>query len=70
MLSQEEARNIITTLKKDYGITYTAIAQNTGISVSLLSLFLDKKRNIKRDKIFKLENYIKSLKGAENYEIQ
>ena len=62
MLTQETARNLIKQLKKDYGFTYSAIAKNTGVSVSQLSLFLDNKRNLKRDKIFKLENYIESLK--------
>lgn len=69
MLTQENARIILKKLKTDYGFTYSTLAEKTGVSVSQLSLFLDNKRNLKRDKIFKLETYINTLKGAEVYEI-
>lgn len=64
MLTQEKARNIIKILKKDYGFTYTAIAEMIGISKSHLSLFIDEKRVLKRDKIFNFENSIKRI-GVE-----
>ena len=64
MLTQEQARLLVKKLKFEYGITLSAIANEIGISVSLLSLFLDEKRNMKREKISKLENYIKTLKGG------
>ena len=63
MLTQEKAREIIKSLKKDYGFTYTAIAEMIGISKSHLSLFIDAKRDLKRDKIFSLEMAIKSRIG-------
>lgn len=70
MLSQENARIILKSLKKDYGITYTDISKNIGISKSQLSMFLDNRRNLKRDKLYKLENYLKILKGAESNDLQ
>lgn len=63
MLTQEKAREIIKSLKKDYGFTYTAIAEMIGISKSHLSLFIDAKRDLKRDKIFSLEMAIKNRIG-------
>ena len=63
MLTQEKAREMITSLKKDYGFTYTAIAEMIGISKSHLSLFIDAKRDLKRDKIFSLEMAIKNRIG-------
>ena len=63
MLTQEKAREIIKSLKKDYGFTYTAIAEMIGISKSHLSLFIDEKRDLKRDKIFSLEMAIKNRIG-------
>lgn len=64
MLTQEQARNIIKSLKKDYGFTYTIIAEEMiGISKSHLSLFLDEKRDLKRDKIYSLEMAIKNRIG-------
>ena len=69
MLTQEKARMLIRKLKNEYGITYSAIANITGISVSQLSLFIVEKRNLKRDKLFKLENYVKTLKGAIEFDL-
>lgn len=63
MLTQEKAREIIKSLKKDYGFTYTTIAEMIGISKSHLSLFIDAKRDLKRDKIFSLEMAIKNRIG-------
>lgn len=69
MLTQENARDIIKSLKKDYGFTYTAIAEMIGISKSHLSLFIDEKRVLKRDKIFNLEKAIKNLKGVADMNV-
>ena len=63
MLTQEKAREIIKSLKKDYGFTYTVIAEMIGISKSHLSLFIDEKRDLKRDKIYSLEMAIKNRIG-------
>ena len=69
MLTQEKARFIIKSLKKDYGFTYTAIAEMIGISKSHLSLFIDAKRDLKRDKIFKLERVLKTRVGELNMKV-
>ena len=66
MITQEQAREIIKHLKSEYGITYKDIANILEISNSHLSLFIDGKRNFKRNVLYKLEKHIKELKG-ENF---
>lgn len=60
MLTQEKTRFIIKKLKKEYGFTYTYIAELIGISKSHLSLFLDEKRDLNRNKIEKFERILKT----------
>ena len=59
MITQEQARDIIKSYKTNYGVTYKSIAAELNISQGHLSLFLDGKRNFKRDTLYKLERYLK-----------
>ncbi len=68
MLTQNKARVIIKKLKKEYGFTYTYIAQIIEISKSHLSLFLDEKRDLGRNKIEKLERLLNTIfEGSFNF---
>ena len=59
MITQDQARETILKLKKENGITYTDIAEMLNISQGHLSLFLNGKRNFKRNVLYKLETQTK-----------
>lgn len=59
MITQDQARETILKLKKENGITYTDIAEMLNISRGHLSLFLNGKRNFKRNILYKLETQTK-----------
>ena len=61
MLNQEQARQITKKLKSNYGFTYNQIAETIGVSANHLYHFISGERNLNRDKIFKLENILKSI---------
>ena len=63
MLNQEEARQIIKKLKNEYGFTYNYIAELIGVSANHLYHFVIGDRNLKRDRIFKLETLINGKIG-------
>lgn len=58
MLTQEEARKILIDLKDNYGVSYTDIANETGISKSHISAFIKEKTNMKKQKLDLIINYI------------
>ena len=69
MLTQEQTRNIIKKLKEEYGFTYTFIAEKLGISRGHLTHCLSGERNLRRDKIYRLEQLINFIeKGVRVYE--
>lgn len=68
MLNQEQAREKIMELKNIYGFTYRYIAELLGISASHIYHFMVGTRNLKRDKIFKLERII-NRKGEEDMNV-
>lgn len=69
MLNQEQARNIIKQLKTDYGFTYNYIAEILGVSANHLYHFVLGDRNLKRDRIYKLENLVNGKIGVENMNV-
>ena len=69
MLTQEQTRNIIKKLKDEYGFTYTFIAEKLGISSGHLTHYLSGTKNLRRDKIYRLEQLINFIeKGVRVYE--
>ncbi len=69
MLNQEQARNFIAELKKDYGFTYGYIAELLGVSANHIYHFMLGDRNLKRDKIFKLERLMNTRLGVVNMNV-
>ena len=69
MLNQEQARNIIKQLKTDYGFTYNYIAEILGVSANHLYHFVLGDRNLKRDRIYKLESLVNGKIGVENMNV-
>ena len=68
LLSVSKAREIIKTLKKDYGFTYNQIAEIIDVSTNHLYHVISGERNLKRDKISLLEKFLlnNSLTQEEN----
>lgn len=58
MLSICQAREIVKSLKKDYGFTYNQIAEIISVSANHLYHFLSNDRGLRRDKIFLLEKFL------------
>ena len=69
MLNQEQARNYIAELKKDYGFTYGYIAELLGVSANHIYHFMLGDRNLKRDKIIKLERLMTTKLGDVNMNV-
>lgn len=69
MLNQEQARNYISELKKDYGFTYGYIAELLGVSANHIYHFMLGDRNLKRDKIMKLERLMTTKLGDVNMNV-
>ena len=64
MLNQEQARETVKSLKNEYGFTYGYIANLIGISANHLYHFVIGDRNLKRDKISKIERLINTKFGG------
>ena len=63
MLNQEQARETVKALKNEYGFTYGYISNLIGISANHLYHFIIGDRNLKRDKISKIERLINTKLG-------
>lgn len=58
MLSICEAREIVKSLKRDYGFTYNQIAEIINVSGNHLYHFISGSKGLRRDKISLLEKFL------------